>query len=149
MSNPIIGVDPGASGGIAKIHNGEVVYVKKMPDTELDLFALFKSLNGDDPTVFIERVSAGPNDGKVSAFKFGMNYGSLRMAIIASGFRMLVVTPSKWCGAMGLKRNKNESQTAWKNRHKAMAQELFPGVNITHAIADALLIAEYGRREMK
>jgi len=29
---------------------------------------------------------------------------------------------------------------------KRKAQELFPAIKITHAIADALLIAEYGRR---
>jgi len=33
-----------------------------------------------------------------------------------------------------------------KNVSKHRAQELFPGVRITHAVADALLIAEYGRR---
>jgi hypothetical protein len=33
-----------------------------------------------------------------------------------------------------------------KNVSKARAQELFPALKITHATADALLIAEYGRR---
>jgi hypothetical protein len=33
-----------------------------------------------------------------------------------------------------------------KNVTKSRAQELFPEVKVTHAIADALLIAEYGRR---
>ena len=33
-----------------------------------------------------------------------------------------------------------------KNVTKSRAQELFPELKITHAIADALLIAEYGRR---
>ena len=33
-----------------------------------------------------------------------------------------------------------------KNVSKAKAQELFPDLKITHAIADSLLIAEYGRR---
>lgn len=34
-----------------------------------------------------------------------------------------------------------------KNRHKAKAQQLFPAWHITHATADALLIAEYARRK--
>jgi hypothetical protein len=33
-----------------------------------------------------------------------------------------------------------------KQRNKAKAEELFPGQRITHATADALLIAEYCRR---
>jgi hypothetical protein len=33
-----------------------------------------------------------------------------------------------------------------KNITKRKAQELFPEIKITHAIADSLLIAEYGRR---
>jgi hypothetical protein len=32
---------------------------------------------------------------------------------------------------------------------KRKAQELFPGIKVTHAIADALLIAEYNRRTSK
>ena len=34
--------------------------------------------------------------------------------------------------------------TAKKNRNKAKAQELHPELKITHAIADAILICEYG-----
>jgi len=33
-----------------------------------------------------------------------------------------------------------------KNVSKRKAQELFPSMKVTHASADALLIAEYGRR---
>jgi hypothetical protein len=33
-----------------------------------------------------------------------------------------------------------------KNVTKRRAQQLFPQLKVTHAIADALLIAEYGRR---
>jgi hypothetical protein len=32
-----------------------------------------------------------------------------------------------------------------KNITKQKAQELFPGIKVTHAIADALLIATYGK----
>jgi hypothetical protein len=34
-----------------------------------------------------------------------------------------------------------------KNVSKRRAQELFPQLKVTHATADALLIAEYGRRQ--
>ena len=46
-----------------------------------------------------------------------------------------------------LGRRLNKATTVKKNRHKAVAQGLFPcHRKLTHSIADALLIAEYGRR---
>jgi hypothetical protein len=35
-----------------------------------------------------------------------------------------------------------------KNVTKLRAQQLFPGEKVTHGSADALLIAEYGRRRL-
>ena len=63
------------------------------------------------------------------------------MALIAAGIPFETVTPAKWQGAMGC-RTKGD-----KNVTKRKAQDLFPGVKVTHAIADALLIAEWGRRQ--
>jgi hypothetical protein len=40
----------------------------------------------------------------------------------------------------------NEASRAKKALHKERAQALFPGVRVTHALADALLLAEYARR---
>jgi hypothetical protein len=53
------------------------------------------------------------------------------------------VSPVKWQKVMGCL-SKGD-----KNVTKAAAQRLFPDIKITHAIADALLIAEYGRRIKK
>ena len=64
----------------------------------------------------------------------------------AAGIRWEYVTPQKWQREFGLILPKL-SNTDKKNRHKAVAQQLFPDVKITHAIADALLIAEYCRRK--
>ncbi len=36
-----------------------------------------------------------------------------------------------------------------KNVTKRKAQELFPEIKVTHAIADALLIGEYARRDIE
>jgi hypothetical protein len=41
---------------------------------------------------------------------------------------------------------KDETSTEKKNRHKAAAVRLFPGVKVTHKVADAILIAEFARR---
>ena len=85
----------------------------------------------------------------MSAFKFGRSVGVLHMAAIAAGLRVEFVTPQKWQRALGLivsGRGLGQDDTSKKNRNKARAQELFPALRVTHALADALLIAEFGRR---
>jgi len=53
------------------------------------------------------------------------------------------VSPVKWQSALScLTKGK-------KNVTKARAQQWFPKIKVTHGIADALLIAEYGRRVEK
>lgn len=42
-----------------------------------------------------------------------------------------------------------EQMTEWKNKLKACAQGLFPGVHITLSTADAVLIANYGTTKEK
>ena len=151
----IIGIDPGQSGGIAAVMGNGKVKAWKMPATERDLWEqIFCRLSWcHDPHIFLEKVGPQPTfgqDGKrqgiSSTWKFAQHNGVLRGMIIASGIPSETASPQKWCAFFGLKKGKDETQTAWKNRHKAKAQELFPGISVTHAIADALLIMEYGRR---
>jgi hypothetical protein len=83
-----------------------------------------------------------------STFKFGVHFGKLKMALTSSGISYEAVAPSKWQRKMGCLSGGDKKVT----REKAI--ELFPKVNIhgsgvrapTHAVADALLIAEYGRK---
>jgi len=56
------------------------------------------------------------------------------------------IRPQDWQAAIGMKKLKGEQVTAWKNRLKEKAQELFPSLKITKATADAILIAEVCRR---
>lgn len=162
-----IGIDPGKNGGIAwqrqpmeptgeqSLYRGKTQAVK-MPQTEQDLWQAIASLEDTGCRAIIEKVHASPRrdktgkevkNGAATMFKFGQSYGSLRMALIAAGIPFDEVTPQKWQRELGLIRtNKNESSTDKKNRHKAKAQQLFPELNVIHATADALLIAEYCRR---
>ncbi len=166
-----IGVDPGQSGGIASIDettgpdgNGErVVRAVAMPKTERDILEEFWFLARSDgqQRAMIEKVHAfpakpkkgerGSGQGVSSAFKFGMNYGFLRASLIASEIPFEDVLPQKWQREFGLvfPRARNLTITEKKNFHKQAAQQLFPRMTITHAIADALLIAEYLRRREK
>jgi len=134
----IIGIDPGASGGIALL--GSTATAWKMPETERDLWELFQSLPLENVFAYIELVHSMPRQGVASSFKFGKNYGLLRGMLIASCLPFDEVTPQRWQKLMGCLSRGD------KNTTKAKAQQLFPSLKVTHAIADALLIAEYGRR---
>jgi len=148
-----IGLDPGQSGGIAVINAAfatpQVVKAFKMPETESDVLALLRQF-GPGNHAMIERVWSSPQMGVVSAFKFGRGVGVLHMALIAAGIPFDEVTPQKWQKAMGCLSPRGTARVEFgskdKNITKRRAQALFPTVKVTHAIADALLIAEFARR---
>lgn len=144
-----IGVDPGYSGGIAAVSGIGEARAWKMPETERDTWNLFETLaladTGSDRVsgpvfALIERVHSMPKQGVSSSFRFGMSYGLLRMALIASGIPFEEISPHQWQKAMGCLSKGDKSVT------KARAQQLFPRVKVTHAVADALLLAELCRR---
>jgi len=81
-----------------------------------------------------------PKQGVKSCFTFGNGFGHLEMALIASNVGFRRVRPQAWQKEMQCLTGGD------KNVSKRRAQELFPGIKVTHAIADALLIAEFGRR---
>jgi Holliday junction resolvasome RuvABC endonuclease subunit len=144
-----IGVDPGANGGIAWITSDGKACVEKMPDTLQDLWELIRditnhprsSLDGRKYKAYIEQVSSSPQMGVVSAFSFGRGYGNLEMALTAAGVPFERVRPQVWQKALGCMTKGD------KNVSKRKAQELFPDRKVTHATADALLIAYYGTKQ--
>ena len=139
-----IGIDPGLSGGVAFIPDSGTPWAHKMPETDRDLVDLLRdSINMFEARAFIELVHSSPQMGVKSAFTFGEGYGRLQMALTALGVPYERVRPQVWQKAMGCLTKGD------KNVSKRKAQELFPAIKVTHAIADALLIAEYGRRSGK
>jgi hypothetical protein len=139
-----LGIDPGCNGCIALLDwNGKPVEYLKLKDaTEADIAKfVHENLVGlNEVTAAVEFVRSTPQMGVVSAFTFGRSYGFLRGVLAANGIRREDVTPQKWQAELGC-RSKGD-----KNVTKAKAQELWPEEKITHANADALLIAEYARR---
>ena len=143
-----VGIDPGKNGGFALLDNGNA-HAWKMPETEKDVQDLFEELAlGEKVFCLIEEVHAMPGQGVVSMFSFGRNYGMLRAMLVANYIPFETVTPQTWQREYGLT-NRHWSITVKKNHHKARAQELFSHIKMTHALADALLIAEYARRNSK
>lgn len=158
----IIGIDPGKNGGIALLdQEGNVINVEKMPETPQDLYSslaqlssLVAALDDSQLVVYIEKVGGIPGQGASSAFSFGKGCGHLEMALLALKMKTNDVTPQKWQKLYSVGHSSiTKSTAAEKKEHKlklkAKAQSLFPslGKKITNATCDALLIAEYGRKQ--
>lgn len=155
-----IGIDPGASGGIAwvdtKILEGGWISIEgnhatPMPKTEGDVWDAIQRLKLVSSRTFavVEQLTGFVGEAVPShtMFKLGRSYGFLIGCLTAAGVPYELVTPQKWQKELGIpRRDKKESKTQWKNRLKARAQQIFPDIKVTLATADALLIAEYARR---
>lgn len=140
-----IGIDNGSSGGVAGLSEaGEVLFVRPMPPTDVELYTYLKiarQMSDDGQTIAVlEHAQSFPKMGVSSAFNYGRGYGATQMALAAIGIRFDIIVPRKWQAALACLSGGD------KNVTKRRAEQLFPGTKITHAIADALLIAEYCRR---
>lgn len=143
MANIHIGIDPGKSGAIAVIENGVAVDHIKCSETDHDLSHFLRNYSQGDCHATIEKVSAMPRQGVASTFKFGRSFGFLEGLLVAHLIPYELVTPQKWQTFMKCRSGGD------KNMTKAASQRLWPDIKMTHAIADAYLIAEYGRRTYK
>jgi hypothetical protein len=118
-----------------------------MPDTLQDLWELIVSISlnagggGTGIHAYLEQVYSSPQQGVKSAFTFGNGFGHLEMALTAAGIPFTRVRPQIWQKELGCMTKGD------KNITKQRAQELFPSIKVTHAIADALLIAKYGTQQ--
>lgn len=149
-----IGVDPGTSGAIAVLHDGEPVFVADMPCVArraggemVDGGALAAMLRGRwhmatgaAPLVAIEQVSAMPGQGVSSMFRFGQSDGIVRGVIGAMRLPLVNVNPRGWKKRFGLGGTE-------KDASRALALERFPLIRAQLARkkdvgrADAVFIA--------
>ena len=161
----ILGIDPGINGGIAKLKQHGSRWVPsaiQMPGTEKAIADYLWSMYleskecGVEILCFLEQVQVMPairriktekgeqrieaNPGIASTAKFMQGYGFLRGCLITIGIPVEDIRPQAWQKLLGCMTRGN------KNVSKAKAQQIFPTLRITHAIADALLIAEAGRK---
>ncbi len=141
----IIGIDPGVSGGMALLSMAGVVLdsykFNKATDHDIaDTFYEWKNYEGGC-FALLEKVHSSPQMGVKSCFTFGRGFGFLNGLLVAYKIPYELVIPNRWQKFLGCQTKGD------KNVSKAAAQRLFAEqLKITHANADALLIAEYGRR---
>lgn len=159
----VIGIDPGKNGGIAMLdQDGQPIEVVNMPETPKDLLDCLSNLlmvggamsDNASFVCYIEKVGGIPGQGASSAFSFGKGCGHLEMALLALKLSTNEVTPQKWqkgyqVGSSSITKSSAAEKKEHKNKLKAKSQSLFPqlGKKITNATCDALLIAEYGRKQ--
>lgn len=152
----VIGVDPGANGGLAVWRPNHKTEVIKMPKDLTALRDYIEHMKGIcTPLVFVEKLSIRPDD--VVADGSGVNMGKLyRIQTMMQNFEQLksvfemsdvpyiMVHPMKWQSALKLRIPKEEKAQR-KNRFKEVAGRLYPDVKQTLWSADAILIMHFGR----
>lgn len=138
-----VGIDCGKNGGIIILNkDGGVLENVKMPPTMKELLDFLCKYGGRETICYLEKVHARPGDGAASMFKFGQGFGWLQMALLAAKVKTVEVLPNTWMRGLGIKsKKKDETKTAYKNRLKFVAEQLFPEQRVTLWNADALLIA--------
>lgn len=143
-----IGIDPGKNGGIAFINEFDEI-IQLLPFSDDSLIQSIKNCSSDMKCT-LEHVHAMPKQGVSSTFNFGMNFGFIQGVLKAYSIPYELVTPQKW--------KKEFSCTSDKNTSIEVCKRLFPTVNLKaterckkdhDGMAEALLIAEYGRRHFK
>jgi hypothetical protein len=157
-----LGVDPGEHGGAALVHSsgkllkdrdGLIRCCDFKKNSEHDIARWFDfevGILNHGLRAALEKVWSSPQMGVASAFAFGWNYGLARTLLVCNKITFEEPIPRRWQKDLAIRpRGKKEGQPDFKKRLRARAQELWPqyAEQITPAIADALLIAEWLRRQ--
>lgn len=151
----IIGIDPGSSGAISFLISSKLCKVIALRDkTEHQIISEFRettdSIRRSNEIfevvtffAFVEKVTGIPADRPSTAFAFGKSYGGLRYMLAAFKIPYEEVAATVW------QTNLKCQTKGDKKISVALAHKLFPDriKSINQSAADAVLIAEYGRRK--
>lgn len=147
----LLSIDPGAGGGLAwTCPIGTVC--ESMPQTEGDVIEKLRTIVAlGIRTAIMEDVGKGIMPGRAKAMiTLNVNAAVIRTALHCWGVRVVQVRPQEWQSHFGVgKRRDCASDTIWKNKLKAESQRRFPTCDVTLATADALLLLDYGRLQIK
>tara|TARA_R100000458_G_C8214477_1_gene200882 strand:+ start:475 stop:954 length:480 start_codon:yes stop_codon:yes gene_type:complete len=140
-----IGIDPGASGGIA-IWDGNTLSACKCPKNIGDMYAVLEIYcsRGDlgETAILLEKVWSFPSDSHKTAFSFGKNYGSWLAALEIIGAKYKLVTPKTWQKYHEVpKLDKKERKTFCKTFSQNAVDKTEQVFNVTYYTADAIMIA--------
>lgn len=152
----IIGIDPGANGGIAILRPNQQLQTIKMPKDLSELRGYLKYIKEitKSPIVFIEKVQLRADDVKDNpgkAFRIQqllMSFQRLKDYIEVEGIPYVLFHPISWQTTLKL-RKQAEGKTERKNRYKEAAEHYYPGLKASLWNADAVLILHAGRIKLK
>jgi hypothetical protein len=145
--NPILCIDPGASGGFAVQPPYGMVEAQAMPEGMSAKIDAIRAIAANFPglVAIIENVGFHrPGNSAVSTAKFARHVGHLEAALYACGIPTTTVTPSKWMAALGsLPADKKDRKNAIKER----VARMFPHLSVTLKISDALGMMVWARQQ--
>jgi hypothetical protein len=143
-----VGIDPGKTGAVAVLHNPEDItfyetqefLVSHQDRISSPIFSFIEVF------VCIEKAQPFPDQGVVSVFSYGVEYGKMIGMLKVLDIPFAEIHPNLWKKEFSLFHQPKE-------RSVEVAKQLFPSVvdKLTlkkhHNRAEALLIAEYARRK--
>lgn len=153
----IIGIDPGISGAISFLENGQVIDVIDMPSMAdgkknkkqvngsqiyNEISNKIKNIDKKKVYVVIEQVSAMPGQGVTSMFNFGQSFGVIKGICAAMQLPLYLVRPTKWKKYFNLLKTEKDA-----SRTKVI--EIFPQISNKlskkkdNNKADSILIASF------
>ena len=165
-----IGIDPGVSGAVAllgdggmilSIHDAPTIHVKigkknRAQYVETQMLTLLRAAkNAGTVQAFIENIHSMPGQGVTSMFSMGFGFGLWIMALTALEIPYTRVEPARWKKDLGIVAKADKAASVvralqlfprcvdLKREYKRNGQVLETYLD---GRADALLIAEWGRR---
>jgi len=149
----IVGIDPGLSGAVGFLRNGQYLAVADMPVvlkgsgsvkqevSPAGIKALLREhwLPDESCAAVIERVNAMPGQGVSSVFSLGDSFGAARAVLSAGGLELSYVSPVSW--------KKHFKLVSDKEQSRALAVRMFPEAPLHlkkhDGRAEALLLARW------
>ena len=143
--NPILTIDPGASGGLALLNSERIVEAFPMRDGMTGQIDAIRHIAATNPglTAIIEKVGFHrPGNSAVSTAKFARHCGHLEAALYSAGVPFEEVAPGTWMKSLGAL---PADKTARKNAIKEQVARRFPHLAVTLKTADALGMLVWAR----
>lgn len=144
----ILAIDPGASGGLAWMSDGEALpHCQPMPKSATDIPRLIREIVGQEPWMtyaLVEKVPAvitGATVYTAAMSKLQWQFGFINGVLDTIGVPTCYAPPRDWQKEVGAGAKKDYGDR-WKAHLKDLAARRFPmlGKAVTLKTADALLI---------
>lgn len=157
-----IGIDPGLDGSVCVIYGEDIDFHdtptyqdgKRRRISTVDCAAILRKIKADvgrtaKVRACLELVGTRPGEGAVGAFSFGRGMGNWEGILAALQIPYELVRPQAWKAAMmpGEPKEKDASRVVARRLFPVQTEEALSRKK-DHNRADALLIAEFGRRKL-